>query len=87
MMEAIRSELRGMALDWYRYMNTSIPEKVDKRKYTDMVYSNKGKKLQLLDKYEDIDSRVIEEVALHEFLMKSEEEIIEATRIVRRQQL
>ena len=83
MMEAIRNELRGMALDWYRYMNTSIPKGVDKKKFTDLTYSNKGKKLQLIDSHKEIDSRVIEEVALHEFLMKSEEEIIKATRIVR----
>ena len=83
MINGIKNEMRNMVIDWYKYMNTSIPKGANKKRFTDLVYSNKGKKLQFLDQHEEIDVRLLEEVALHEFLMKSEEEIIEATKIVR----
>ena len=72
----LKTEIKGMVSDWYKYMNTSIPKGVNGQVFTELIYSNREKKINFLDKHKEIDVRVLENIALHEFLQKSDKEIL-----------
>ena len=71
----IMTEFRSMVNDWYKYMNTSIPKGVNGKLFTNIMYSNRSRIVSLQDKYTELDSRVIENEALRQFLDKTDEEI------------
>lgn len=72
----LKTEIKGTIMDWYKYMNTSTPKGVNRQVFTELIYSNREKKVNFLDKHKEIDVRVLENIALHEFLQKSDKEIL-----------
>ena len=60
--------------DFVHYMDTTYPRGVDRVLYTDLKYSNREKINEFSSEYPNIDRTLIEKVALHEFLMKSDNE-------------
>ena len=77
---SIRSEIRGMVNDWYKYMNTSIPKGADGSVFTHFLYTNRDKMYQLQERYPEIDSRVVETEALNNFFNQTDEEITKQLR-------
>ena len=77
---SIRSEIRGMVNDWYKYMNTSIPKGADGSVFTHFLYTNRDKMYQLQERYPEIDSRVVETEALNNFFNQTDEEIMKSIR-------
>ena len=73
----IMTEFRSMVNDWYKYMNTSIPKGVNGKLFTNIMYSNRERMVQLQDKYPELDCRVVENEALRQFFKKTDEEIHE----------
>ena len=72
---SIRSEIRATINDWYKYMNTSIPRGANGSVFTHFLYTNRDRMYQLQQQYPEIDSRVVETEALHQFFDKSDEDI------------
>jgi hypothetical protein len=72
----IRSEIKAMVSDFYKYMNTSIPEGVDGKLFTDLIYSNRSELVNFGEAHPEIDRRLLENIAIKEYLEKTDEEIL-----------
>ena len=60
--------------DFVRYLDTTYPRNVNRALYTELKYLNKDKLREFCDKYEEVDSMLVEKVALAEFLRLSDKE-------------
>lgn len=72
----IVDSVKEMVLDWGRYMDTVIPKNVDRKLFIHMKYSNKEKTRKFSEKYDLIDSDLVEKVAIKEFMKLPEEKIV-----------
>ncbi len=71
------SEIKYLAMEWTKYMDTVIPEGVNRKLFTHLKYSNKNRIQELMDKYPDMSIDLLEKQAIHEYLQKSDEQILE----------
>lgn len=62
--------------EFWRYMDTSVPDGYKEQKFTDTKYMNIEKCENLLVKYDFLDKTVIEMAALDKFLSRSDEQIL-----------
>lgn len=69
-------EIRYMIEDWCKYMDTTTPRGADEKLYRSLKYTTR-KKLQDFSQQHDIDRVLLEKVAISNFLLKSDEEILQ----------
>lgn len=62
--------------EFWRYMDTSVPQGYNEKKFTDTKYSNIEKIERITTKYSFIDKTVLEMVAIQKFLDGTEQEIL-----------
>lgn len=72
----IVDEIKYLIMEWYKYMDTTIPPLVDRRLFTHLKYANKNRIKRFNKKYPEVDIGLLEKHALNEYLQKSDEEII-----------
>ena len=77
MFQRIKLEIRDTVTDWYKYMDTTVPEGVNRKLFTHLKYANKNRLWKFLEAHPQFDRRVVEKQALHEYLKKDDEEIVE----------
>lgn len=77
MLENLTGEIKYLISDWYRYMDTTVPANVNRKLFTHLKYSNKARIKQLQEKHPNMNLVLLENVALRDFLKKSDEELIQ----------
>ncbi len=77
----IMTEIKATISDFYKYLNTTIPEGVDGQLFTDLLYTNRSRIVDFEEAHPEIDRRLLENIAVNEYLRKSEEEILEDCKI------
>lgn len=75
--KSIVDEIRYLIMDWYKYMDTTVPPLVNRKMFTHLKYANKNRIKDFKKKYPIVDVGLLEKHALQEYLRKSDEEIIE----------
>lgn len=77
MFKKATSELKYIAMDWIKYMDTVIPKGVNRKLFTHLKYGNKNRIKELMERYPDLSIDLLEKQAIHEYLQKSDEQILE----------
>ena len=77
MFSNVINELKYQIMEWYKYMDTTVPPLVNRKMFTHLKYANKNRIKKFMNKYPKIDIGLLEQQALNEYLRKSDEEIID----------
>ena len=72
----IIDNVKGLVIDWGRYMDTVIPKGVDRKLFIHLKYSNREQTSKFSEEHDLIDKDLLEKVAVHEFMKLPEKEII-----------
>lgn len=81
MFSNVINELKYQIMEWYKYMDTTVPPLVNRKLFTHLKYSNKNRIKRFNNKYPEVDIGLLEKHALKEYLKKSDEEIAKDMKI------
>ena len=81
MFRTIKYEIKYLVSEWYKYMDTTVPQGIDGQLFTHLKYSNKNRIKQLQTDYPDINLELLEKHALHEYLKNDNKKIVETMKL------
>jgi hypothetical protein len=76
MVNDIVDEVKYLVMEWHKYMDTTVPEGIDRQMFTHLKYDNQHRIKRFIKQYPDMDIGLLEKHALHEYLKKTDEEIL-----------
>lgn len=68
MITFIKNEIRHWVSDFWKYMDTTIPEGVNGEMFIDLKYTNRENINSYLESHKDAQIRLLEQVAIRDFM-------------------